>query len=68
MMRFTHQSTFADWKRRPTGFLMSTADCKFDCTVSIRYYEGGTSACYFWDKDGGGFDTAWLVRKGIYFD
>jgi len=29
-----------------------------------RYYEGGTSACYFWDKEGGGFATAWLVRKG----
>lgn len=29
------------------------------------YYEGGISSCYFWDKDDGGFATAWLIRKDV---
>ncbi|CAD8169090.1 unnamed protein product [Paramecium octaurelia] len=29
------------------------------------YYEGGLSSCYFWDKEDGGFATAWLIRKNV---
>lgn len=43
--------------------LKNTRDCNIN--LIFRYYEGGYSACYFWDKDGGGFNTAWLIRKNI---
>ena len=31
----------------------------------FSYYENAYSNCYFWDKDDGGFSSAWLILKNI---
>lgn len=44
--------------------LKSIGDCTYYIYM-LRYYEGGLSSCYFWDKEDGGFATAWLIRKNV---
>ena len=46
--------------------LKNTRSCKGSgYFMTISYYEGGVSSCYFWDKEDGGFASAWLVRKNV---
>lgn len=58
-----HLKNYVDMKKRPIYCLRSTRNC-IPLNLYISYYEGGISSCYFWDKDDGGFATAWLIRKG----
>lgn len=60
-MLYIHPTIYVVMRRKQTYCLRSIRNCKFNAYVS--YYEGGVSSCYFWDKDDGGFATAWLVRK-----
>ena len=51
-------------KSKPMLYSMSIENC-IPTQINNRYYEGGTSSFYVWDKDDGDFACAFLVKKEL---